>query len=76
MTRRQRAYAEAMHRAEQIREEKRAADEVAELLDAAGEVIGIPLAAQGHHCGGSVSVTIDHEAAGNLARFLIDRHGG
>lgn len=60
-------------------EERTAADEVAAMLNEAGAVIGLDLAAEatgGSSYGGPrpVTIRIDHEAAGALARFLIDRH--
>lgn len=63
--------------------ERAAADEVASLLNEACELIGIGIKAVAK--GGpsaarmgstpTVFIKVDHEAAGALARFIIDRHG-
>lgn len=65
---------------ERAKQERAAANEAAVMLNEACDLLGITLKAEAHG-GGSwggpegVYIEIDHEAAGALARFLIERHG-
>lgn len=84
----ERAEAEAAEREqreeanERAKAEGRAADETATMLNEACDMLGIPIKAVakgGYRYAGVVpapiAIEIDHEAAGALARFLIERHG-